>query len=160
MNLAIVFAVILVGLFIVAFATKRRFGVLGLALAAGAMLSDLWAAKLTPMFESAGVVVEQPPLQTVVAVVLVLLPAILLLFSGPSYTDTRMRIVSALCFAALATALLINPIGNSIILVGQSRDVYDFFIDNRVYVVTIGLVVALLDVLTTRTHRHYKKRDR
>ena len=49
MNVALVFAVILIALFGLAFLTKRRFGVLGLALAAGAMLSSLWAESLTPV---------------------------------------------------------------------------------------------------------------
>jgi len=159
-NITIIFAVVLLLLFGLAFATKRRFGVLGLALTAGAMLSNLWAAKLTPIFAQAGVVVEHPPLQTIVAIGLVLLPAVLLLFSGPSYREMPLRVAGALCFAVLATAFLVEPIGNSMVLTGQSRDVYNFIVTNRVYLVTAGLTIALVDVLATRQHRHYKKHDK
>jgi len=81
MNVAIVFVVVLLLLFGLAYFTKRRFGVLGLALAAGSMLSELWAAQLTPLVADAGLVVQNPPLITIVSVVLVRLTALLVLCS-------------------------------------------------------------------------------
>ena len=153
MNVAIVFIVVLLLLFGLAYATKRRFGVLGLALAAGSMLSELWADKLTPLVAEAGVIVERPPLITVVSVTLVLLPAILLLFSGPSYREMPMRLLGAFLFAALAFALLIEPLGSALVLQGEGKQVYDIVSDNRVYIVTAGLILALFDLLGTHTAR-------
>lgn len=156
MNITLVFVVTIAVLFALAFLTRRRFGVLGLALAAGAMLSSLWAETLTPIIAGAGVNVQAPPLITIVSVGLVLLPAVVLLFSGPSYKDLVPRLVGAALFTALAFALLIQPLGSALVLQGQSKEVYDFFASNRVYIVTIGLIVALLDILATRTPRHYR----
>jgi hypothetical protein len=156
MNVALVFIIVLVLLFVLAFFTKRRFGVLGLALAAGAMISSLWAQTLTPIIEQAGVSVNAPPLLTLVSVALVLLPAVLLLFSGPSYKEFVPRVVGALLFASLALALLVEPLGSGLILQGQGKDVYDFFATNRVYIVTIGLIIALGDLLFTKTPKHHK----
>ena len=156
MNVAIVFGVTIVLLFLLAYFTKRRFGVLGLALAAGAMLSALWAKTLTPIIAEAGLIVERPPLLTVVTVALVLLPALVLLFSGPSYKDKLSRFVGALLFAVLALALLIEPLGSALVLSGQEREIYTLFEANRVYIVTIGLIAALFDILATRTPRHRK----
>lgn len=151
MNITLIVGIVIVLLFCVAFITKRRFGVLGLALVAGATLSSLWAAKLTPIVAQAGVTSEHPPLETVVAATLVLLPATLLLFSGPSYHDTKMRLIGALLFAFLATVFLIEPIGNSLVLLDQNKQVYDWLVQNKVYCVTVGLVLAVLDVLSTHT---------
>ena len=156
MNVAIVFVVVLAVLFGLAYLTKRRFGVLGLALAAGSMLSELWAAQLTPLVRDAGLVVQNPPLITVVSVVLVLLPAIVLLFSGPSYHDTPKRIIGALLFASLAFALLIEPLGSALVLQNEGRTVYEFFSTNQVYIVTVGLIIAVLDLLSTHTGRAHK----
>ncbi len=156
MNVAIVFGVVLLLLFGLAFFTKRRFGVLGLALAAGSMLSELWATQLTPVVRDAGLVVQNPPLITIVSVVLVLLPAVFLLFSGPSYHDMPKRIVGAILFAALAFALLIEPLGSALVLQGEGRMVYEFFNDNQVYIVTAGLVIAVFDLLGTHTSRAQK----
>lgn len=156
MNVALVFTVILAILFSLAFLTRRRFGVLGLALAAGAMISSLWAETVTPIIENAGVSVNVPPMITLVSVGLVLLPALVLLFSGPSYKSLLPRLLGAFLFAALALALLVEPLESALVLQGQSKDVYDFFIANRVYIVTIGLIIALGDILFTRTSRHHK----
>lgn len=156
MNVALVFVIVLGVLFALAFLTKRRFGVLGLALAAGAMLSALWAETLTPVIEEAGVSVDVPPMITLVSICLVLLPAVLLLFSGPSYRGLPARLVGAFCFAALALALLVEPLGSALVLTGDSRTVYEFFVDNRVYIVTAGLVLALFDLLATHTSKHHK----
>jgi len=157
MNVAIVFIVVIALLFALAYVTKRRFGVLGLALAAGSMLSGLWADKLTPLVREAGLVVDNPPLITIVSVALVLLPAVVLLFSGPSYRDVPRRIIGALLFACLAFALLIEPLGSALVLQGQGKMVYDFFVQNQVYIVTVGLIIAILDLLSTHTSRAHKE---
>lgn len=156
MNVAVVFIVVIVLLFALAYFTKRRFGVLGLALAAGSMLSELWAGQLTPVVRDAGLVVQSPPLITLVSVVLVLLPAVFLLFSGPSYHDTFKRVVGALLFAALAFALLIEPLGSALVLQDEGRLIYEFFDDNRVYIVTVGLIIAVLDLLGAHTAKPSK----
>lgn len=157
MDVALVFIITLAVLFILAFLTKRRFGVLGLALAAGSMLSNLWASTLTPIVAETGVEVNVPPLITLVSVALVLLPAVVLLFGGPSYKETTQRLIGAGLFAALAFALLIEPLGSALVLQGFGRDLYDFFFEYRVYIVTIGLIIALLDILATRTSKHHRK---
>lgn len=151
MNIVIIYGVILLILFGMAYVTKRRFGVLGLALAAGAMLSELWAEKLTPVVASTGLQLMAPPLATVVAVVLVLLPAILLFTSGPTYTKKTERLIGALLFALLAVALLIEPLGSGLVLEGEALTVYEYLYEYRVYIVTTGLVIALLDLLFTKT---------
>lgn len=156
MNVAIVFFIVLLLLFALAYVTKRRFGVLGLALAAGSMLSELWAAQLTPLVREAGLVVQNPPLITVVSVALVLLPAVFLLFSGPSYQGTGRRVIGAFLFAALAFALLVEPLGSALVLQGEGRAMYEFFSDNRVYIVTVGLVIAIIDLLGAHTSRAHK----
>lgn len=157
MNVAIVFGIVIILLFALAYFTKRRFGVLGLALAAGSMLSALWAEKLTPVVRDAGLIVDNPPLITVVSVALVLLPAVVLLFSGPSYQDMPRRVIGALLFASLAFALLIEPLGSALVLQGQGKQVYDLFAENQVYIVTVGLVVAIIDLLSTHTARKHKE---
>lgn len=158
MNVVVIFVIIVVALFVIAFATKRRFGVLGLALAAGAMLSSLWTKELTPLVEQSGVVsITLPPLASLVAAALVLLPAVLLFFSGPVYKDKGSRVIGSLAFAVLALALLLEPLGSALVLQDMGKQIYDFFVENKVYIVTAGLVFALFDILATKTPRHHKE---
>lgn len=154
MNILIIYGVALVLLFALAYVTKRRFGVLGLALAAGSMLSGMWSAEITPLVRDAGVDIVAPPLATLVSVALVLLPATVLLFSGPSYRHRNERLIGAFLFASLAVALLVEPLGSGLVLVGQSREIYEWLLEYRVWIVTVGLTVALVDLLFARNSSH------
>lgn len=157
MNIVVVFLIVIVTLFVVAFLTRRRFGVLGLALTAGATLSSLWAIQLTPLVAKAGLELVAPPLENVVAAGLVLLPAVLLFFSGPTYHHATERVIGSLAFAILALAFLLEPLGSSLVLDTTSRTIYNFVVHNRVYIVTLGLAFAIFDLLTTRTPKHRER---
>lgn len=159
MNFLIAFLVVIAALFILAYITKRRFGVLGLALAAGAMLSTLWVGNLTPVIANAGIVLIKPPLHSVVAAGLILLPAVLLLVSGPTYKSTIQRIVGAAAFALLATTLLLEPLGSALGIDGSAQSIYDTLVRYHAYIVTIALAYAVFDLLTTKTPRHRKEKE-
>jgi hypothetical protein len=156
MSFVVIFLIVIAALFALAFFTKRRFGVLGLALAAGAMLAGLWVGDLTPVIAKAGFVLVKPPLQSVVAAGLTLLPAVFLLFSGPTYKAMPQRIAGALAFAVLATSLLLDPLGSALVIEGVGKTVYDYMVEHKTLFITIGLVLAVLDVFTTRTPGHAK----
>ena len=158
MSFLIIFLIVIGLLFALAFFTKRRFGVLGLALAAGAMLSTLWVGDLTPIIASAGFVLVKPPLESVVSAVLILAPAVLLLFSGPTYKTMRQRVIGAAAFAMLSTALLLQPLGSALVIDITAKPVYDFFTQYSAVIITAALVYAMLDLLVTKSPRASKER--
>jgi hypothetical protein len=149
-NVTVFVGIISILLFGASFVTRRRYGVLGLALAAGATLSALWTAELTPLLQRSGVEVTVAPLDIVVAVGLVLLPAILLLISGPTYQKPHGRLFGSLLFALLALAFSIEALGPLLVLEGWEQNVYDFITTNRTLIVTAGLGIAIFDLLTTK----------
>lgn len=157
MNVAMVLVIVLAVLFAIAFFTKRRFGVLGLALAAGSILSTLWTQHLTPAVYEAGVNLVSPPLATVVGAVLVLLPAVILLFRGPTYKDMAKRVVGAATFALLASAFLLPILGDALVLEGDGKKIYEIIADYRVWIVTVGLILAVLDIMTTKAKKEDHK---
>ena len=156
--------VILIALFVVSFVlvflTKRRFGVLGLALAAGAILAELWVGDLTPLVAQAGIQTVRPPLESVVAAAVTVVPALLLLFSGPTYRSLMWRVISGLVFAALVIAFLLDPLGSSLVIDGPGKHVYDLFVHNRTAIISAGLILSLLDAFATKSVRHPKRADR
>lgn len=154
MDMAFILLIIVGLLFATAYFTKRRFGVLGLALCAGSLLSVMWTADVTPLVQQAGVKLLSPPLTTVVAVALVLLPAVLLLFSGPTYHRLWQRIIGAAAFALLATSFMLIPLGTGLLLDDTTQEYYDFLVNNRNVIITAAIAYALLDILTLRTPRH------
>lgn len=150
MRAMIVFIVLLGTLFALAFFTKRRFGVLGLALCAGALLSGSWTASLTPFIEQQGVTLLAPPLSAVVAIILTLLPAALLLFSGPAYTKLPSRLVGAGMFALLAFVFLLSPLGTALVFDSTSLQIYNTLVAWSNPIVVAGIAAAITDLLFTR----------
>ena len=160
MSFLVVFLVCVGLLFALAFITKRRFGVLGLALGAGTMLSTMWVGNITPIVAQTGIEIVRPPLQTVVAASLILLPALFLLVSGPTYKLSLQRTIGAGLFALLAVAFLLPALGSALLINGMGIPIYEFFIQHRDIIVTIGLVLALADLLVTKTPKHRKEHDK
>jgi hypothetical protein len=157
MSFLVIFLIVIGLLFAASFFTKRRFGVLGLALAAGALLSSLWVKDLTPVIANAGFVIVKPPLTSLVSAALILAPALLLLSSGPTYKSLVQRVIGAVAFAILATSLLLEPLGSALVIEGVGKTVYDFFVSYHAIIVTAGLVLAMLDLLITKTPKHHKE---
>lgn len=155
--MAMLLVIIIAILFATAYFTKRRFGVLGLALCAGSLLAGMWTADVTPLVQKAGLQLLSPPLTTVVAVVLVLIPAVLLFFSGPSYKHIWQRIIGAAAFALLATAFLLVPLGTGLNLDDTTQEYYDFLVNNRNVIITAAIGYALIDILMLKTPRHKDK---
>jgi hypothetical protein len=156
MNFVYILIFVIGLLFALAYFTKRRFGVLGLALCAGSLISTMWTAQVTPYIQEAGLQLLSPPLSSVVAAALVLLPAIILLFSGPSYKRTWQKIIGASAFALLSTSLLLTPLGNSLSLDEMGLSYYNFLVENKSIIITAAIAYALFDLLTLKTPRRSK----
>jgi len=158
MSFLIIFLIVIAALFALAFLTRRRFGVLGLALAAGALLSTLWVGDLTPIIAEAGFILVKPPLSSVVSAGLILLPAVLLLASGPTYKSLPQRVIGAVAFAVLATALLLEPLGSALVIDNTAKPVYEFFVRYSAVIITAGLSLAVFDLLLAKMPKHHKEK--
>ncbi|MCA9338449.1 hypothetical protein KC949_02725 [Candidatus Saccharibacteria bacterium] len=152
MNLVIILGIVVAILFVVTYFTRRRFGVLGLALCAGYLLETMWTSQVTPWLEGAGVELISPPLASVVSAVLVLLPAVLLFLSGPASHGKVLRVLNAAVFALLATSFLIDSFGSNLVLDSTGEQIYRFLTDNKSFIITGAIVYALYDILTMRKH--------
>lgn len=159
MDMALFLLIVIAALFAVAYLTKRRFGTLGLALCAGSLLSATWTAQVTPFIQKAtGIQLLAPPLSMVVAVALILLPAVVLFFTGPRYSKLLQRIIGAAAFALLATAFLLVPLGTGLVLDDTTQEYYDFLVNNRNIIVTAAIVYALYDILMYKPPKPKKEK--
>lgn len=154
MSFILVISVLAAVLFGAVFVAKRRFGLLALGLAAGAMLSSVWAGDVAPIIAQAGFVSVKPPLEAVVATALILLPAILLLFTGKKQKSLPLRAVGAATFAVLAIVFLQEPLGAALVIDATGQPVYDAMVKYHDAIVTAGLVLALLDILFAKSPKH------
>lgn len=160
MQVIIVFSILAIVLFAAAFVTRRRFGLLGLALAAGSILSGIWNTDAGLIVSATGLVPRGPLTDTVTLSLLVLLPPILLLFHGTTYKTVIPRIIGSVLFALLALAFLVQPLQYSLALDGFGADVFHWLETNRALIISIGLVAAVVDLFLTNPAHMKEKRKR
>lgn len=150
MNALVVAVLLAVGLFFASYVTRRRFGVLGLALAAGAVLSANWAATLTPFLQRHGVHLIAPPLESLVQLVLILAPPFVLLFSGQTYSKMLPRVVGSLAFSLLAMAFCVDVLSTTLVADTSNVAVFRQLHDNQSLIIVAGIIAALADIILTR----------
>lgn len=162
MIVALVFAGLAVVLFTISFLSKRRFGLLGLALTAGATLSVIWYDDASRVISVTGLVPVGPITNAVALSLVVLMPAIVLLFHGYAYKDMFSRIVGSLLFTVLALAFLVEPIGFALPLEGTSAYIYEQAVNYKDIVISVGVVLAIVDLFFTKpahlAEKSHKKR--
>jgi len=153
---------LVLALFAASFFSKRRFGLLGLALTAGATLSSIWSYDAGLIVSSTGLVPVGPLTNAVALSIVVLLPAILLLFHGYSYKGIFPRIIGSLLFTILAIAFLLEPIGFALQLEGTSAFVYKQALEYKNIIISVGVVLAIVDLFFTKpahiAEKHSKKK--
>lgn len=149
MEIILICIAIAAALFISAFITKRRFGLLGLALAAGSLLSSTWGYDIN--LAAGGFGVPNTPLATAIIMSLVILaPPIVLLFHGYTYKNHIARLIGAGLFTILALAFLIDPLGHILMPTGFGKNVFDWLVNNRNFVIGAGLILAIIDLFLTK----------
>lgn len=146
----IVFAGLAILLFAGSFISKRRFGLLGLALTAGATLSTIWSYEAGLVVSATGLVPEGAITQAATQSLVVLLPAILLLFHGYAYKNVVSRIIGSLLFTLLALAFLVEPIGYALPLDGVGNTVYSTIKEYKDVIISVGVILAIVDLFFTK----------
>jgi hypothetical protein len=150
MNVLAVFIILGIGLFAAAYAAKRRFGLLALALAAGSTLSSIWNYDAGIMVSSLGIARSGPVTTAITLSVIVLLPAVVLLFHGYTYKNKYARIFGSLCFTLLTLAFLVEPLGFALTVEGTGADVYNWLMANKDAIIGFGMILAVIDLFLTK----------
>ncbi len=145
-------------LFLVAWLFRRMPGVASLTLCAGAVLAKLWTDSLTPLVAKAGIVVISPPLASLVAVTLTLLPALLVLAKAPRTPRHHHRIFGSLLFAALGVMLTYGAFSNAVVLDEQSRLIVQAIMAQEKWITTCAILLALIEVLAFHKPHHLDER--
>lgn len=160
MDVTITCGVIAFVLFIMAFVSKRRFGILGLGLAAGSTLAKIWGDDAGFLASVLGIRQTTFSVAVILAVI-ILLPAFILFFHGSTYKGKFFRTVGSLMFATLAFAFLIDPLGHMLVLSGSGAEVFQKLSDNQSLIIGVGLILAVGDIFLTKptsnlAEKHHK----
>jgi hypothetical protein len=160
MNVVIAFLLISILIFVAAFITKRRFGFLGLALAAGSILSGIWGYSIG--LEASAFGAPSGSLTTaIVSCLIILFPAGILLLHGDKYKSLVGRIIGSVLFTILAVAFLIEPLSHAVTAQGFGSGIFTWLVNNRDTVIGAGLVAAIVDLFLTKSahfpSKHHNK---
>ncbi|MFZ1600547.1 MAG: hypothetical protein WAT31_04150, partial [Candidatus Saccharimonas aalborgensis] len=154
MSFIIVLVLYFLFIFMTAYLFRRRFGVAGVTLAAGAVLAKLWTDSLTPLVASAGVIIIRPPLESIVAIVLTLLPAILVMSRSPRAHAHHRQVIGSALFALLAVMLTYGAFANAVVLDESSKQYITQLISYEKIIITVCLVLAIVDILLSHKVNH------
>lgn len=138
-------------LFASAYVTKRRFGILGLALAGGAILAGLWSETVGLLFEIEDIAAGTLTSENLAVVFITIFPAVLLLLRGPKYHSSLLRLGSSVLFVLFALALVVGYLQSSLTTSDIGSAVYVHILRFRELIITGGLVAAFIDVFFMKT---------
>lgn len=157
MTLVVIF-VIALSLFAVAFLSKRRFGTLGLALAAGALLSTQLTRNVSLLLEQNHVPVEPLSSTAAASVGLILLPALVLLVSGPAYKSKMGAAIGSAAFALMATVLILGPLTTALpALEPVVWTSLQFIAQYQSLLIAVAVIGAILDTWLTHNTKPKSK---
>lgn len=153
MTFLIVLGFYFLALFGLFFVSRRHIGMPALGLTAGAVLANLWTDSLTPLVAETGFVIEKPPLGSLVAVILTLLPAIIVMLRSTKAHSLAHQFYSSLVFAALTAMLTYGAFANAVVLDETSKDIVVQLLPYDSVIITVCIILALVDVVYHRKAR-------
>ena len=138
--------IILIALFGLALISGRRFGFLGLGLAAGTLL----AGQTTVWLEDVLMVFKQylgdiSPAQAAV-MLLALAPSLVLMFTGPKYKSLKGRILGAIMYTAMAGFAILPFVLSSIDIPVEAKN---FVVTAYTTAIAAGIVASVVDIFLT-----------
>lgn len=157
MTYLIVLGIYFAALFVIEWSSRRSMGFPALTLAAGAVIADLWTDSLTPVVAQSGIVIVKPPLQSLVAIALTLLPALLVMLRAPKMSTKHHGWFGSLVFATLGVMLTYAAFSNAVVLDEGSKEIVKHIFSYQAIITTSAIVLAILEVfLYRKPHPHDK----
>ncbi len=147
-------------LFFIAFFSRRLVAVASLTLCAGAVLAKLWSNDLTPLVAQAGVHIIAPPLGSLIAVALTIIPALFVLIKSPREHKKHHRTVSSLVFAVLGVMLTYGAFSNAVMLDTNSQAIVMQIIAYERWILTGCIALALGEVLMFHAPAQHAERHK
>ena len=158
MTFLIVLGIYFAALFGLFFFGRRHVGMPALGLTAGAVLAHLWTDSLTPIVAEAGLNIDRPPLHSMVSVALTILPAALVMLRSAKAHSGLHKIYSSLVFAVLAVMLTYGAFANAFVIDEASKDYVIWLVSYENIIITVGVVLALIDVVYHKKSPQTKKK--
>lgn len=140
-------------LFVLSFASKRRYGVLGLALCAGALLHETLSIPLSGILDAYEMQLYDLPNTVTASLLLILVPSLLLLLGGPRYDTKKQAVIGSLGYTALALLLCARPLIGVLDLDETSRNTAAAIISFDSILIAVAVALAVFDMVLVHRPR-------
>ena len=148
----IVSLVVALALFAVAYVSRRRFGVLGLSLTAGALLAAYMTKDLSKLIAQYDIPVQPLSAISAASIILTLLPAFVLLLGGPHYKKRNDAMVGAIEFTVMAMLLILAPVTASLPPDRLMQPILNWVNSYSSILLAVMVALAVVDAWTIRTN--------
>lgn len=145
----VILIIFIIAIFISFYLSKCRFGIFGLSLAAGFILSEVWNYEAGLIVSALSIKID-PIVNSIITIVICLLPAYLLIFNGRKNKTKIGRLMSSFVFTILVLGLLIEPLETIFVFQGLAYDIYDKIFAVKDLIIGVGLIIAVLDLFFTK----------
>jgi hypothetical protein len=156
MSSLVIFGVLMLLLFGSAYLTKRRFGILALALAGGSLLVSVLGDTAGLLLAAEGSHLDRISPENLAVIIVTLLPALLLLLHGPRYHSSLPRLGASVAFVLLALALIIHPVQPLLTAHPAGLAIYRYIMQSRELIISAGIGSAILDIFFIKGSSHAK----
>lgn len=156
MSPLVIFGVLAALLFGGVYLTKRRFGILGLALAGGSVMAGYWGEVGGLFFAAMDIYIGVLSPENLALIVITLLPALMLLLRGPSYHSSFQRLGASVLFTLLALALVLDPLQSLLVANPTGAVIFSNLMRYRELIIAGGLALAFIDILFIKGSAHPK----
>jgi hypothetical protein len=136
-------------LFLLAFLTKRKFGILGLGLAAGVCLNQLAGSVVTEWLSPFDASFNPLTSANVATIALTILPSLIFTFTGPRHHTVLpfYNLIFSLAYALIATTLLIAPITLGFPVDDpNARNIISLLSSIQLPILAFGILIAIFDI--------------
>jgi hypothetical protein len=155
----VILAIILFVLFGISFLSKRRFGTLGLGLAAGALLASELSREMALFLQQFNISLLDFSSVALASMILILLPPLVLLVSGPVYENKKTALIGSLAFALMGTMLMMGPISTGFPMTDRNTsELFNFTAMYESRLVASGVVLAVIDSWLTHNFKPLGKK--
>jgi hypothetical protein len=155
----VILLVLVLSLFAIAFVTKRRFGVLGLGLTAGLVLSQVLTKDTAGFLRYFDFPIGSLTYEAAGSALLILAPALVLLVSGPKYSDRRLAIAGSALFAVFGVVLLLTPLAPILITADPSvQPMMSAIALNNPTIISAGVIAAVVDMMHAQGKTSFGKK--
>lgn len=154
----LVLLAIVAALFGLAFVTKRRFGILGLGLCAGALLASSLSGSSADLIDAQNIGLPGVSSEALAALILTMLPSLVLLLGGPRYATLLPALLGAVAYAVLGTMLLLGPLSGALPVDGTAQVVLNEIAGIESILISVTVLIAILDTLSIHGTTHVGKK--